>query len=55
MADVKITALPAATAVTIDDLVPIVDDPSGTPATKKITVANLLGSTLAVRCCPLVQ
>lgn len=41
MADSKISALTAATAVTDDDLAVVVDDPGGTPVTKKITVANL--------------
>lgn len=42
MADQKITALTALTTPTTDDLLAIVDDPSGTPITKKITLANLL-------------
>lgn len=42
MADAKITALAALTAPTTDDLTVIVDDPAGTPTTKKITLANLL-------------
>lgn len=42
MADVKISALPAAAGVTADDLVPIVNDPGGTPATQKATAAQLL-------------
>ena len=41
MADVKISELTAATAATSDDLVVIVDDPSGTPVTKKLTIAEL--------------
>lgn len=41
MADTKITGLTEQTAVTSDDLLVIVDDPGGSPATKKITVANL--------------
>lgn len=40
MADSKITALTALTDASSDDLLPIVDDPAGTPVTKKITVAN---------------
>ena len=36
-----ITALPAATAVTADDLFVIVDDPAGTPTSKKATAAQL--------------
>lgn len=42
MADIKISALPAASGVTADDLVPIVNDPGGTPATQKATAAQLL-------------
>lgn len=42
MADSKITALAALTTPATEDLLAIVDDPSGTPVTKKITLANLL-------------
>lgn len=48
MADQKITALTALTAPTTDDLLAIVDDPSGTPVTKKITLANLIGGASAL-------
>lgn len=41
MADAKITALTALTGVAAGDVLPIVDDPSGTPVTKKVTVAEL--------------
>lgn len=41
MADVKISALPAASGVTADDLIPIVNDPAGSPATQKATAAQL--------------
>ena len=41
MADVKISELTAAEAATSDDLVVIVDDPAGTPSTKKLTIAEL--------------
>lgn len=41
MATVKISALTADTTPTIDDLVVTVNDPGGTPATKKVTIANL--------------
>ena len=37
----KITELTALTTAANSDVIPIVDDPSGSPATKKITVANL--------------
>tara|TARA_R110002167_G_scaffold12728_1_gene53863 strand:+ start:89 stop:832 length:744 start_codon:yes stop_codon:yes gene_type:complete len=42
MADSKITALTELTSVAGEDLVAIVDDPSGTPTSKKITKANLV-------------
>ena len=43
MADEKITELAALGAQPDDaDIIPIVDDPSGSPVTKKVTVANLL-------------
>lgn len=41
MADTKLTGLDAITSVSTDDLLYVVDDPSGTPVSKKITVANL--------------
>ena len=42
MANSKITALTELTSVAGGDLVAIVDDPSGTPTSKKITKANLV-------------
>ena len=45
MADQKLTALTALTSPSTDDLLYIVDDPLGTPASRKITLANLLGAT----------
>jgi len=42
MADAKITALTELTTIADEDIVAVVDDPSGTPVTKKITVPNLL-------------
>lgn len=44
MADKKVTALTAATSVTDDDLFMVVNDPAGTPASKKLTVGALFGS-----------
>lgn len=41
MADQKITALTALTTPATVDLLAIVDDPGGTPVTKKITLADL--------------
>lgn len=42
MADTKITALVELTSVAGGDLLAVVDDPGGTPETKKITRTNLL-------------
>lgn len=41
MADTKITGLTENTTPALTDLVPIVDDPGGSPATQKIIIANL--------------
>jgi hypothetical protein len=41
MADVKISELTAASSVTPDDLFVIVDDPSGSPVTKKVSASTL--------------
>lgn len=51
MPTVKISALTAATTLTADDYIPVVDDPGGTPTTKRITGTILkdfvLGSSFA--------
>jgi hypothetical protein len=41
MADVKISALGAIASVAGEDLVAIVDDPSGTPASRKATIDQI--------------
>lgn len=42
MANQKITALTENTTPALSDILPMVDDPSGTPSTQKITISNLL-------------
>lgn len=44
MANVKFTELSATTTPVVTDILPIVVDPSGTPVTKKVTVATLLNT-----------
>ena len=44
MADQKLTALDAATTLGDADLIYVVDDVAGTPASKKLTGANLKGT-----------
>jgi len=41
MADKKVSALSAITNLSQDDLLLVVDDPAGTPTSKKVTVGNL--------------
>lgn len=42
MPDSKISALTADTSPTSDDLIPTVNDPSGTPANRKVTLGNAI-------------
>ena len=42
MADAKITALTEDTAPSLEDLIATVNDPGGSPANRKVTLANLL-------------
>ena len=46
MADRKMTGLGEITSLTSDDLLLVVNDPSGTPTNKKITAGNMQASTL---------
>jgi hypothetical protein len=46
MTFIKISQLPSATGVTNDDFMLIVDEPSGVPVTRKITVENLIDSAI---------
>jgi hypothetical protein len=43
----KVSELTALTSPSGEDLLLIVDDPSGTPTTKKVTVSNLFGNVAA--------
>lgn len=45
MADKKITQLTALTAPANTDLILIVDDPSGTPVSKKVELGDIFGET----------
>jgi hypothetical protein len=48
MADKKVTQLTALTAPANNDILLIIDDPAGSPVSKKITVEDLFGKTSAV-------
>ena len=48
MADKKVTQLAALTVPTKDDLLLIIDDPLGSPISKKITVGDFFGTTSPV-------
>jgi|TARA_R110000803_G_scaffold36912_6_gene79450 hypothetical protein len=47
MADKKITELPALTTAASSDVLYIIDDATGTPVSKKISLLNLLGAVPA--------
>jgi len=47
MADKKVSQLTALTTTAAPDLLMIVDDPLGTPVSKKITIKNLFGAVPA--------
>ena len=52
MADKKVSQLQSLTRASVEDLFLIIDDPNGTPSSKKITVGNLFGginSNVAIR------
>ena len=44
MADSKITGLTSLSSVAAEDLLVVVDDPSGTPTSKQVTVGTLFGN-----------
>lgn len=48
MATTKISQLPAASGVVATDILPMVDDPSGTPVTQKVTATLLRDYILAI-------
>ena len=43
MADKKVSQLDALTSVSGDDLIMVVNDPAGTPSSKKVTATNVFG------------
>jgi hypothetical protein len=47
MADKKVSQLDSLTTTAAPDLLMIVDDPTGTPVSKKITIKNLFGAVPA--------
>lgn len=47
MADAKVTSLSALTSISVDDLFYVVDDPAGTPASKKATAATVANFLIA--------
>ena len=46
MASSKITELTAANTIAVTDVLPFVSDPSGSPATKKITLSNFYANVV---------
>lgn len=55
MADAKITALTELTSVTNSDLLAVVDDPGGSPITKKATVGNVMSASGLVLTLPQIN
>lgn len=51
MADTKVTALTENTTVAVSDLLYVVDNPGGTPASQKATVANVVAAILPLYAC----
>lgn len=48
MSIIRMNDLPEATSITSDDILIVMDDPSGSSVTKKITINNLLGGSTSV-------
>ena len=55
MADIKISALSAISAVAAEDLIAIIDDPSGTPASRYLPPSGLYDRVLKVVEKPLIE
>lgn len=48
MADKRITQLPASSGLVATDLVPVVDDPTGSPETQKATIQQVANAVQAI-------